>query len=237
MARTNLDERLIITPLLDPIKQVGPGTVDLRLGTEFLEFNRAGQRLLDAFGDDDPTLQEVAHERRTVVPLGAGLALHPGQFILGSTLEFLSLPADISGQVVSRSSWGRLGLLVATAVAVHPGYKGVLTLELVNTGGIPIMLRPGARVAQIQLWLAESPTSLPYSTGGKYRVPVGPESAKLESERPEGRKLIEISQLLTRHRRSATEADVANPVDSPPIAASSISERSEPAGEDSGVTG
>lgn len=194
MARDKLEDRLLITPLLDP-KQIGAGTVDLRLGTEFLEVDRSGQKILDAL-DPRTTAWERQRERRTVVPLGQGLALHPGQFILGSTLEFLHLPADIVGQVLSRSSWGRLGLLVTTAAAVQPGYKGVLTLELVNHGDVPIMVRPGSRVAQLQLWQAASATSTPYPATGRYRVPTGPESARLQAENDEARRLDRIGQNL-----------------------------------------
>ena len=192
MNRPDLDHRLIISPLLDR-KQISAGTVDLRLGTEFIEFNRSGRGILDVLRSDEVALRQSVYERRTVVPLGQGLALHPGQFILGSTFEFVSMPPDIVGQVVSRSSWGRLGLLVATAVVVQPGYKGILTLELVNNGVAPIILRPGSRVAQIQLWQSPERTE-PYS--GKYHVPVGPEAARLHGEHEEARRLEHIGQLI-----------------------------------------
>jgi dCTP deaminase len=208
MNRRELHRRLIISPLLDPNEQIGPGSVDLRLGTEFLEFNRSGQGILDVLNEDDLSLRQNAYERRTVVPLGEGLALHPGQFILGSTLEFISMPSDISGQVVSRSSWGRLGLLVATAVIVQPGFKGVLTLELVNTGGVPIVLRPGSRVAQIQLWKSDQGTSVSYADVGKYRVPVGPESARLNGERKEASRLARIGKVVS-HRIADQDQDYA----------------------------
>jgi dCTP deaminase len=196
MARPNLDERLIVAPLLDPRKQIGPGSVDLRLGTEFIEFNRSGRRYVDVTYAEDESIGAGPFERRTVIPLGSGLTLHPGQFVLGCTLEFISLPADLSAQVVSRSSWGRLGLIVATAVAVQPGYKGVLTLELVNAGSVPIVLRPGMRVAQMQLWKSDSPTTSSYSETGKYRVPVGPESSRLVEERAEGLRLERLGSAV-----------------------------------------
>lgn len=204
MKRPDLQDRLIISPILEPATQIGPGSVDLRLGTEFLELNRAGEHLLDPFREGSTPFEHGLAERRTVVPFGEGIALHPSQFVLGCTLEFLSVPRDISGQVVSRSSWGRLGLLVATAVTVQPGYKGVLTLELVNTGAVPIFLRPGTRIAQLQLWRADQPTSTPYE--GRYRVPTGPESARFGRERAEGATLAHIGQRLAQYRAPATEA-------------------------------
>jgi dCTP deaminase len=75
--------------------------------------------------------------------------LHPNQLILGVTFEYLSLPFDTFCQIMSRSSWGRLGLVVATAAAVQPGYKGCLTLELVNLSESPIALYPGLPIGQL----------------------------------------------------------------------------------------
>ena len=177
--------RLVITPILDRDRQIGPASVDLRLGSEFLEVPRQSHAYIDPVSADAQRPMAAGAELKTYVPLGAGFVLHPGQFVLGSTLEFVSLPSDLGGQVLSRSSWGRLGLLVATAVAVQPGFRGALTLELVNAGSVPIMLRPGIMLAQLQLWASSEATSLPY-TNGKYDAPLGPESNRLileDSER------------------------------------------------------
>lgn len=174
--------RLLITPLLDPEKQIGPGSIDLRLGTEFLETPRQNNASIDPFLTEDPRIRP-GNDIRTYVPLGDRYVLHPGQFALGATLEFVVLPDDITGQVLSRSSWGRLGLLVATAVAVQPGFRGSLTLELVNAGTVPIVLRPGLRIAQLQLWSSKNMAVNPYSkSGNKYQAPLGPESNRLAWE-------------------------------------------------------
>lgn len=203
-----LDDRLIITPLLSAEKQIGQGSIDLRLGSEFLESSRRDLKYIDPFQvGTNVSLRRNTDETRTYVPLGRELTLHPGQFVLGATLEFLSIPANIVGQVVSRSSWGRLGLLVATAVAVQPGFRGVLTLELVNTGAVPIVLRPGLRVAQLQLWTADRAVNNPYGgqtpNSGKYPNPLGPESQKLAWEAGESKKLLGISAVM--HADSAME--------------------------------
>ncbi|WP_448263640.1 dCTP deaminase [Microbacterium aurum] len=200
MAETDPAKQLIITPLLDPNKQVGPGSIDLRLGTEFLETPRQNSAAIDPFAEHDPRARPAA-DLRTYVPLGDQYVLHPGQFALGSTLEFVVLPDDVIGQVLSRSSWGRLGLLVATAVAVQPGFRGSLTLELVNAGTVPIVLRPGLRIAQLQLWRADRPSAAPYSAHGKYRAPLGPESNRLAWEHEERERLIAISDKM--HARSS----------------------------------
>jgi len=195
LAETNATKQLIITPLLDPDKQVGPGSIDLRLGTEFLETPRQNSASIDPFAEQDPRSRPVA-DLRTYVPLGDQYVLHPGQFALGSTLEFIVLPDDVIGQVLSRSSWGRLGLLVATAVAVQPGFRGSLTLELVNAGTVPIVLRPGLRIAQLQLWRAAQSSAAPYSAHGKYRAPLGPESNRLAWEHEERERLIAITNKM-----------------------------------------
>lgn len=196
MERHDVKDRIIVTPMLDADVQVGPGTIDLRLGTEFIETSRRSAVMVDPLAAaSDPT--EAFTSTRTYVPLGGTYVLHPGQFLLGSTLEFVALPADIIGQVLSRSSWGRLGLLVATAVVVQPGYRGVLTLELVNTSDIPLRLAPGLRVAQLQLWRSERATSDPYiSAGAKYVAPLGPESNRLAWESKELDKLRSIASRL-----------------------------------------
>ena len=123
------DERLHITPLLDR-EQVGRGAIDLRLGTEFLMLRRTESAGLDPIvtkaGAQSQDL-DAMHER-IVVPFGEQFWLHPQHFVLAATLEFIGLADDLAAYVVGRSSWGRVGLMVATAVFVHPGFRGCLTL-------------------------------------------------------------------------------------------------------------
>lgn len=208
------DQRLVITPLLDSDRQIGPGSVDLRLGTEFLETPRQASAFIDPF-DTAPQQGRLAADLRTYVPLGDPYVLHPGQFALGSTLEFVVLPPHVTGQVLSRSSWGRLGLLVATAVAVQPGFRGSLTLELVNAGTVPIVLRPGLRIAQLQLWSAVEAAANPYAASGKYRAPLGPESNRLAWEDDERRRLKAISDKMHAREIERKSPDVVAPFSSP----------------------
>lgn len=202
LASTDPDHRLLVAPILDSGRQVGPGSIDLRLGTEFLEVPRQSNAHVDPFEVATTRVLLSAPDRKSYVALGDPYVLHPGQFVLGATLEFIMLPPDLVGQVLSRSSWGRLGLLVATAVAVQPGFRGTLTLELVNAGAIPIVLRPGLRVAQLQLWSATTGTAVPYSANGKYNAPLGPESNRLVWEDDEKAVLQEISNAM--HARKPT---------------------------------
>jgi len=186
-------DRLVVSPLLDR-SQVGPGSIDLRLGTEFIEVERHTEAVIDPY--ETQSIAATSAENVRFVPLGDSLVLHPGQFVLGSTLEFIRLPAHLGAQVLSRSSWGRLGLLVATAVAVQPGFAGCLTLELVNTGSVPIRLRPGLRVAQLQVWSGDATNSTYSAGGGKYQAPLGPESNKLAWESSELVRLRAIGEQL-----------------------------------------
>lgn len=187
-----LAQRLVITPLLDE-EQVGPSSVDLRLGTQFLQVRRHAERAIDPF--DEASIED--RDESVSVAFGGQFVLHPGQFVLGATLEFLRLPNDLSGQVLGRSSWGRLGLVVATAVTVQAGFAGCLTLELVNEGSVPLLLRPGLRIAQLSLWRSDEGTEVGYQSGpGKYRAPLGPQSSRLGVEKDELARLDRLAQHL-----------------------------------------
>lgn len=175
----NLDERLVIMPLLEPDKQIGPASIDVRLGTQFQYFERVGNAGVDPGKELEQFVEKS--QRSVSVDFGAPLWLHPGQFVLGATLEFLRLPPNLGAYVVGRSSWGRLGLLVATAIMLQPGWGGNLTLELVNQGESPIALYAGSRIAQLAVHSLEGESENPYR--GKYMGPTGPWASRLGSER------------------------------------------------------
>ena len=190
-----LKDRLVVTPLLDDA-QVGEASIDLRLGTEFLLLRRTKQPGVNV-GAPDFEAQIADLYERLIVPFGEGLWLHPQQFALGATLEFVRLPATHGAYVLGRSSWGRLGLLVATAVMVQPCFSGTLTLELVNAGDSPIKLYPGLAIAQLAVhslpgkmtFVRESPS---------YVAATGPQPAKLLKDRNELRKVRDLGKLLAR---------------------------------------
>jgi dCTP deaminase len=83
------------------------------------------------------------------VPFSTEYVLHPHGFVLGTTLEWLRLPKRLFAYVIGKSSWGRRGLIIATATAVHPGFTGCLTLELSNVGELPIVIYPGMPICQL----------------------------------------------------------------------------------------
>ena len=124
----NSEQRLTITPLIDK-KQINEGSVDVRLGTEFIVSKRTNYSLIDPLSDDIDTLINRYQDRLYVKP-GSSLILHPNQFILGCTFEYVKFPKDIIGYVLGRSSWGRIGLVIATATFVNPGFAGVITLDM-----------------------------------------------------------------------------------------------------------
>jgi dCTP deaminase len=103
-------------------------------------------------GAIDPDDEHDVATYTTAVEIGHGdeLYLHPGEFVLAATLEYVRIPRDLACRIEGRSSWGRLGLLVhATAGFVDPGYSGNLTFELFNAGRLPVKLKPGMRMAQL----------------------------------------------------------------------------------------
>lgn len=165
------DPHLVITPVFD--EAIAGAAVDLRLGPRFIVFDKSDTPSFDPLSlKEDPRTMQSSVERAW----GQPLVLHPGQLVLAATLEYLVLPSDLAGQVITRSSYGRLGLITATAVLVHPRFIGCLTLELVNLGEVPIELVPGERIAQLSLYQVGPPVDPPAE---KYRYPTGPEFSKV----------------------------------------------------------
>lgn len=147
----DLMDRLIVSPLLVPGEQLrsDQASIDIRLGFEFALVSPSVSGSIDEFSSD--TLSRLSSDlyRKEYVPLGGSLVIHPHQFILAATLEYIRLPADLMSYVIGRSTWGRLGLIVATAVGIQPGFAGTLTLELRNLGETPLTLYPGQTIGQL----------------------------------------------------------------------------------------
>lgn len=151
---------LIISPILNS-EQIGPSSVDLRMGTVVLVARAGGQShvnpsaylkdLSEPSSHDAIKDQKQKHERFDI-PFHESFLLHPGSLALVPTLEWVALPNDLQGIVTARSSWAREGLNIATATIINPGYRGIITLELANFGEIPIKLYPGLRLAQIAVY-------------------------------------------------------------------------------------
>jgi dCTP deaminase len=148
MLRSDYDKKLLITPLLDE-EQIGPASVDIRLGSSLIISRKTYIESQDVTSQVSARQVERRVYERLRLKYNTKFVLHPNELILGVTFEYISLPSDTFCTVASRSSWGRLGLVVATASAVQPGFKGCLTLELANLSESPIALYPGLPVGQL----------------------------------------------------------------------------------------
>ncbi len=147
-AKPEADDPLVISPMLqglDALGTSGSASIDLRLGTWFMTLRQARMGHLDI---DQPGGQSKLTKMH-YVPFGEEYYLHPGNFVLGVTLEWIRVPKNLAAYVIGKSSWGRRGLIIATATGVHPGFKGCLTLELSNVGELPIAINPGMTICQL----------------------------------------------------------------------------------------
>lgn len=174
------DGDLVVSPITDLAQQIQPASIDVRLDNDFLEFERTAAAYIDP-----AEVSSTDYTAKNTVEDGEDLVLQPGEFILGSTREYVEVPADLLMHVQGRSSIGRLGIAVhATAGIVDPGYKGKITLELSNVGVIPVALRPGMRIGQLLVSELTEPAERPYGTerGSKYQGQTGPEGSKIERD-------------------------------------------------------
>jgi dCTP deaminase len=144
-------DRLYIRPQpsIESLQESGAASVDLRLGTWFVTLRRHRLPVLDVIDEPSTETEDSRLSKTRYVPFGEKFFLHPRSFVLGVTLEWLRFPNNLAGYVVGRSSWGRRGLIIATAAGVHPGFTGCLTLELTNVGEVPIAVMPGMTICQL----------------------------------------------------------------------------------------
>ena len=172
--RDILDEidagRITIKPF-DPA-MVQPASIDVRLDRYFRVFENHRYPHIDPAQAQDDLTREVQAEG------DEPFILHPGEFVLGSTYEEVSLPADLAARVEGKSSLGRLGLLThATAGFVDPGFSGHVTLELANVATLPIKLYPGMKIGQFCFFRMSSASEHPYGSqkyGSRYQGQRGP---------------------------------------------------------------
>lgn len=164
-------DRVSIDPL-DPA-MIQPCSIDLRLGHEFRIFEN------HRYTHIDPRKEQIGLTRLVAPEKEEPFTLHPGEFILGCTLETIAIKAaDIAGRLEGKSSLGRLGLLVhSTAGWVDPGFHGQLTLELSNVATLPIDLWPEMKIGQLCLLACQSPVEYMYGDpvyGSRYQAQLGP---------------------------------------------------------------
>jgi dCTP deaminase len=145
---------LCVVPLVNvaDIKKRNAAALDLRLGRWFRTMRQTKVTEIQV-GD---TRNEEGISKEHYIRFSDNFVLHPGEFVIGITLEWLKFPFDLSGYVTGKSSWGRRGLIIETAAGIHPGFTGCLTLELANVGAAPIKLSPGMQICQIFLHSVEN---------------------------------------------------------------------------------
>ena len=167
---------LVITPMLNPRKQMGPASIDIRLGFEFEIYNITKHAHIDPTCDKKMLeIQLKSYTNKVHISPMEPFILHPGEFVLASTLEYFKIPNNLVCRLEGRSSWGRLGLQVhSTAGFVDPGFEGTLTYELQNMGKGPLSLFPGIRIAQLCFFNINE-TAIPYikKEGAKYFHKIG----------------------------------------------------------------
>ena len=163
-------KRIIIEPMAENALQ--PSSVDLRLDTRFLVFRNHEMGHIDVKQNLESLTEKVEISTDDV------FMLHPGEFVLGCTLERVAVPDDLVARLEGKSSLGRLGLLIhSTAGFVDAGWDGQLTLELSNIANLPITLYPGMKIGQISFIQMTTPADVPYGAkklGSKYQGQKGP---------------------------------------------------------------
>ncbi len=173
--RAEIDRERIVLEPFDP-EMVQPSSVDIRLDRYFRVFENHRYPHIDP-AEDQPELT------RPVEPAGdEPFILHPGEFVLGSTYEVVTLPDDIAARLEGKSSLGRLGLLThSTAGFIDPGFSGHLTLELSNVATLPIKLWPGMKIGQFCFFRLSSPAENAYGSaayGSRYQGQRGPTQSR-----------------------------------------------------------
>jgi len=162
---------LVITPLLQPDEALDTDAIDLRLGTHFLVPRISFQPY---FCPDDRPGKDVY--TRVHIPLGKYLVIPAHQTVLGATLEYLKMPYDVSGQILTKSSVARAFIVIETAPWIHPSYRGCLTLEIANVSNTPVLLYPGRAIGQLVFFRVEPEPEKGLPLKSTYLGPIYPEA-------------------------------------------------------------
>jgi dCTP deaminase len=157
-------------------EMIQPSSIDVRLDRFFRVFENHKYSVID------PSIEQADLTREVEVSADEHFVLHPGEFVLASTYEVITLPDDIAGRLEGKSSLGRLGLLThSTAGFIDPGFSGHITLELSNVANLPVKLFPGMKIGQLCLIKLSSPAEHPYGSaiyGSRYQGQRGPTASK-----------------------------------------------------------
>ena len=167
---------LVVEPMGENTMQ--PASIDLRLEPRLRVFRNHKRAVIDLRKDTEELTEEE------VIPEDEPFILHPGEFILGSTMERVIIPDDLVARLEGKSSLGRLGLVIhSTAGFVDPGFRGPLTLELSNNATLPITLYREMRICQISFMQLTTPSERPYNSpglGSRYQEQDGPTASRVK---------------------------------------------------------
>ena len=169
--RAQLDAGRVLLDPSDPA-MIQPSSVDVRIDRYFRLFDNHKYPFID------PAEAQPELTRLVEVDPDEPFILHPGEFVLASTFEVVTLPDDVAARLEGKSSLGRLGLLThSTAGFIDPGFSGHVTLELSNVATLPIKLWPGMKIGQLCFFQLSSPAERPYGSaeyGSRYQGQRGP---------------------------------------------------------------
>jgi dCTP deaminase len=167
--------RVVIEPLGEGCIQ--PASVDVHLDHQILVFRNSRRPFIDVKGDMSDLTEMIE------IDDGSPFMLHPGEFVLASTLEYISIPDDLVSRLEGKSSLGRIGLLIhSTAGYVDPGWKGHLTLELSNVANLPVTLYYGMKIGQLSFLRLSTPADQVYGSdglGSKYQGQIEPTASRM----------------------------------------------------------
>lgn len=185
-------EGLVITPLFDRHRAIDADSVDLRLGTYFLLPRSVPEPYYSPDAETATSLHVKVH-----IPLGRYLVVPAHQTVLGSTLEFIKMPCDASGEVLTKSSIARTFIVVETAPWIHPEYRGCLTLEIANVSNTPVLLYPGRPIGQLILLHVDREHDRNNKISSTYYGPVQPEAPPFRNPEEDLRKIgVDKTEVL-----------------------------------------
>ena len=170
---------------IDPLeseKQIQPSSIDLRMGNEFKTFKLIRKPYIDPKDEEEI----ASYMESIIIDDEEPFIIHPNEFALATTHEYVKVPDDLVARVEGRSSMGRLGVTMhVTAGFIDPGFEGRITLEISNIGTMPVALYPGQRVCQLVFETMTSPSEKPYGhpdRNSKYMGQQSPESSRIKQD-------------------------------------------------------
>ena len=176
------EKKIIIKPTPDFAAQLGSNSIDLRLGNTFRIFDHSKYAYIDPYQKNigEEVTREVKKKKNEP------FIIQPGDFVLGTTIEYVEIPDDLVGTLEGRSSIGRLGIVIhSTAASIECGFRGKITLELANMGKMPVALYPDMRICSVAFMQLTSPAQVPYykKKGAKYVGQQGPDESRISAEK------------------------------------------------------